>query len=185
MQELKTLPSAVYPDLEWNCTDRPRPGNSGPEIVEIGLVALDPASLRLIGEANYLVRPRHLDISLLFTAMTDITRDGLVGANPLGQVLSTITGAWPGNGTCFTWGNDSDFLTQPCIKRSLAVPFRRFVDLGREFQHTHFFFGTSGPRICVYENIQTCPLPLRRPWSSSFRLSMRTRACISDETSMP
>lgn len=60
MQDLKTLPSAVYLDLEWNCADLPRPGVSDPEIVEIGLVALDPASLRLVREANYLVRPRQL-----------------------------------------------------------------------------------------------------------------------------
>jgi len=136
MKDLKTLPSAVYFDLEWNCAVQPRPGASDPEIVEIGLVALDPTSLRLVHEANYLVRPRHLDISLRCTAITGITRDDLVRANPLGEVLSMIAGAWSANATCFAWGNDGDILTRACSKHSLAVPFRHFVDLSRQFQRT-------------------------------------------------
>ena len=136
MQELKTLLSAIYLDLEWNCADQPRPGDSDAEIVEIGLVALDPAWLLLVGEANYLVRPWHLDISLRCTAITGITRDDLVRAKPLRDVIANVAGDWPGNATCFAWGNDGDILTQACMRHSLAVPFHRFVDLSREFQRT-------------------------------------------------
>jgi hypothetical protein len=80
MQELKTLPSAVYLDLEWNCADMSRRGDPDPEIIEIGLVELDPITLQVVRDANYLLKPRQVDVSLRCTSITGLTRDDLLTA---------------------------------------------------------------------------------------------------------
>ena len=134
MEELKTLPSAVYLDLEWNCADMSRQGDPDPEIVEIGLAELDPISLRVVREANYLVRPRQLDISFHCTSITGLTRDDLLTARPLRDVVTKITEEWPAKATCFAWGTDGQILTRACQAKHLTVPFRRFVDLNRTVQ---------------------------------------------------
>jgi len=131
MQELKTLPSAVYLDLEWNCADMSRPGDPESEIIEIGLAELDPISLQLVRAANYLVRPRHLDISLRCTTITGLTRDDLRKAMPLRDVVSQIAQDWPSKATCFAWGDDGDILTRACQAKRLPIPFRHFVDLNQ------------------------------------------------------
>jgi inhibitor of KinA sporulation pathway (predicted exonuclease) len=131
MQELKTIPSAVYLDLEWNCADFSRQGDPEPEIIEIGLAELDPISLRLVREANYLVRPRHLDICLRCTSITGLTRDDLRKAKPLRDVVSQIAQDWPSKTTCFAWGDDGDILTRACKANHLPIPFRHFVDLNQ------------------------------------------------------
>lgn len=135
MQELKSLPSAVYLDLEWNCGDAPRAGDGTPDIIEIGLAELDPVSLCLGREANYLVRPRQLNISLRCTAITGITRGDLLRAKPLKDVIAVIARDWPIKATCFAWGDDGNILTDACHKHCVAAPFRHFVDLSRTMQH--------------------------------------------------
>jgi hypothetical protein len=132
MQGLRTLPSTVYLDLEWNCTDMSRRGDPAPEIIEIGLAELDPTSLGLVREANYLVR--QLDISLRCTRITGITRDDLLRARPLRDVVSKIAEEWPAKATCFARGTDGEILTRACQESHLAVPLRRFVDISRAVQ---------------------------------------------------
>ena len=78
MQKLNTLHSAIYLDLEWNCPDTSCYDGAVEEIIEIGLVELDPTSLNINREASYLVRPRQLDISFRCTAITGITRCDLI-----------------------------------------------------------------------------------------------------------
>jgi len=128
MQDLKTLPSAVYLDLEWNCCDASRHRGAAPEIVEIGLVELDPTSLRLIREANYRVRPRQLDISLRCTTITGITRDDLLSARPLRDVVSKIAHEWSTKATCFAWGADEDTHAAHLVSEFIHCRNRR-VDL--------------------------------------------------------
>lgn len=131
MQQLKTIPSAVYLDLEWNCADFSRQGDPEPEIIEIGLAELDPISLRLVRESNYLVRPRQVDVSLRCTSITGITREDLIIARPLRDVISQIAQDWPSKATCFAWGEDGDILTRACQATQVPLPFRRIVDLNR------------------------------------------------------
>jgi hypothetical protein len=57
MKTPSTIQGAVYLDLELNCPDRFRPGDPDPEIIEIGIVELDIASLRIVCERDYLVPP--------------------------------------------------------------------------------------------------------------------------------
>jgi inhibitor of KinA sporulation pathway (predicted exonuclease) len=83
---------------------------------------------------NYLVRPRHLDISLRCTTITGLTREDLRNARPLRDVVSQIAQEWPSKAACFAWGDDGDILTRACQAKHLAIPFRRFVDLNRTVQ---------------------------------------------------
>jgi inhibitor of KinA sporulation pathway (predicted exonuclease) len=131
MEKLGLIPTALYLDLELNCGDGPRPDQNDPEIIEIGICRLDASSLRVVQEANYPVRPLHLDISLRCTAITGITTDDLRSAPPLKDVLSRIQSEWPANATCFAWGIDGDILQRACRNHHLKMPFRRFLDLSQ------------------------------------------------------
>jgi inhibitor of KinA sporulation pathway (predicted exonuclease) len=134
MQKLNTLHSAIYLDLEWNCPDTSCHNGAVEEIIEIGLVELDPTSLNINREASYLVRPRQLDISFRCTAITGITRCDLIGARPLREVIAKIAGEWPSKSTCFAWGEDEEVFVRACRAHQVPAPFRRFVDLSRTFQ---------------------------------------------------
>jgi hypothetical protein len=50
MKTPSTLQAALYLDLELNCPDRFRPGDPDPEIIEIAVVELEVASLRIVRE---------------------------------------------------------------------------------------------------------------------------------------
>jgi len=134
MQELKILSSAIYLDLEWNCFETTLRNGAAEEIIEIGLVELDPVSLLIRREASYLVRPRQLEISRRCSAITGITRCDLIGARPLREVIAKIAGEWPSKSTCFAWGEDEEVFVRACRAHRVPVPFRRFVDLSRTFQ---------------------------------------------------
>lgn len=135
MQDLKTLSTAVYLDLEWNIARRRPNAAATLEIIEIGLVELDPITLSIVREASFLVRPRQVDISLLTTSITGITRDDLIHARPLRDVISAIVRDWPRKATCFFWGNDGDILTRACCEHRVGAPFRHFVDLCLQMQN--------------------------------------------------
>jgi inhibitor of KinA sporulation pathway (predicted exonuclease) len=135
MQQLKTVCSAIYLDLEWDCGGRARPAGAVPDIIELGLVQMDPVLVSLMREANFLVRPKCVDVSLICSSITGITRTDLLHAPTLPEVISAIGRHWPAKATCFSRGTDGEILTQACRERHLAVPFRRFVDLSLEFQH--------------------------------------------------
>jgi hypothetical protein len=60
-----------------------------PEITEIGLVELDPISLRLFREANNLVRRRQVNVSLRCTTITGLTQDDLPKTRPVRDVDET------------------------------------------------------------------------------------------------
>ena len=133
MKRLGRITTALYLDLEMNCSDELQSSlnKSDPEIIEIGICRLDVPSLRIAHETNYLVRPLHLDISLRCTAITGLTRDDLKSAPSFKDVLASIRRDWPVNATCFAWGKDGDILERDCRKNHLDIPFRRFLDLNQ------------------------------------------------------
>jgi inhibitor of KinA sporulation pathway (predicted exonuclease) len=133
MKRLGLITTALYLDLEMNCSDELQPSlnKSDPEIIEIGICRLDVPSLRIAHETNYLVRPLHLDISLRCTAITGLTTGDLKSAPSFKDVLASIRRDWPANATCFAWGKDGDILERACRKHHLNMPFRHFLDLSQ------------------------------------------------------
>ena len=133
MKRLGLITTALYLDLEMNCSDELQPSRnkSDPEIIEIGICRLDVPTLRIAHETNYLVRPLHLDISLRCTSITGLTRDDLKSAPSLKEVLASVRRDWPAHATCFAWGRDGDILERACKKHHLDMPFRRFFDLSQ------------------------------------------------------
>jgi inhibitor of KinA sporulation pathway (predicted exonuclease) len=136
MTNLQSLSSAIYLDLEWD-----RPTHSAHEcdpldIIEVGLVELDTASLKIVREANYLVRPRLVDIALGTSTLTGISRADLLRASNFRKVIEKISTDWPAKATCFAWGADGEILSRACHTHRVEMPFRRFVDLGQQVQNT-------------------------------------------------
>jgi inhibitor of KinA sporulation pathway (predicted exonuclease) len=125
-----TIQSALYIDLELNCPDRFRPGDPDPEIIEIGIAELDIASLRIVCERNYLVRP-HCDISRRCTKITGLTSEDFKGAAPFREVIAEIGFVWPGKATSIAWGEDGATLTRACRQHRVRMPFRRFINLSQ------------------------------------------------------
>lgn len=130
MKAPSTIQSALYLDLELNCPDRFRPGDPDPEIIEIGIAELDIASLRIVCERNYLVRP-HFDISRRCTKITGLTSEDFKGAAPFREVIAEIGSEWPGKATSVAWGEDGPILTRACRQHRVRMPFRRFIDLSQ------------------------------------------------------
>jgi len=77
---------AIYLDLEWTCWNTVPPAGMKQEIIEVGIVAMDLANLKLLDEASYFVRPRRWEISQKCTMITGITDQDIRSAKPLGEV---------------------------------------------------------------------------------------------------
>jgi len=130
MKTPRTIQAALYLDLELNCPDRFRPGDPDPEIIEIAVVELDVASLRIIRERNYLVRP-HRDISRRCAKITGLTSEDFKGAATFREVIAEIGSEWPGRATSIAWGEDGPTLTRACRQHRVRMPFRRSIDLSQ------------------------------------------------------
>ena len=130
MKTPSTIQPALYLDLELNCPDRFRPDDADPEIIEIGIVELDIASLRIVRERDYLVRP-HRDISRRCTKITGLTNEAFKGAKPFTDVIAGIGSEWPGRAISIAWGEDGATLTRACRQHRVRMPFRRSIDLSQ------------------------------------------------------
>jgi len=138
MKTPSTIQAALYLDLELNCPERFRPGDANPEIIEIGIVELDIASLRIVRERDYLVRP-HRDISRRCTKITGLTNEDFKDAKPFTDVLAEICAALPCKATSIAWGEDGHILTRACRQHHVRMPFRRFIDLSQIVRQTLLF----------------------------------------------
>ena len=130
MKTPSTIQTALYLDLELNCPERFRSGDADPEIIEIGIVELDIASLKIVRERDYLVRP-HRDISRRCTKITGLTNADFQGSKPFTDVLARIGSEWPDKATSIAWGEDGATLTRACRQHRVRMPFRRSIDLSQ------------------------------------------------------
>jgi inhibitor of KinA sporulation pathway (predicted exonuclease) len=138
MKTPNTIQAALYLDLELNCPERFRPGDADPEIIEIGIVELDTASLRIVRERDYLVRP-HRDISRRCTKITGLTNEDFKGAKPFTDVIAGICSEWPGRAISIAWGEDGATLTRASRQCRLQMPFRRSIDLSQVVRQALLF----------------------------------------------
>jgi inhibitor of KinA sporulation pathway (predicted exonuclease) len=127
--------NVLYLDLEWTCWNVPPPPGMKPEVIEIGVVAMDMRTLSVTQEAAHFIRPRRWEISDKCTKLTGITADDIRSAKPLDEVLAAVTKKFqPANKACCAWGDDVSVLARTCKSLGLASPFRHPVDLSGTFQ---------------------------------------------------
>jgi len=126
---------AIYLDLEWTCWNTAPPAGMKQEIIEVGIVAMDLAHLKLLDEASYFVRPRRWEISQKCTKITGITDQDIRSAKPLGEVVHALTKRFQPQGKpCCTWGEDVPIFAPACGEVGLVNPFGRAIDLSKVFQ---------------------------------------------------
>lgn len=130
MRTLSTIQTALHIDLELNCPERFEPGDADPEIIEIGIVQLDIASLRIVRQRDYLVRP-HRDISRRCTKITGLTNEDFKGSKPFTDVIARIGSEWPGKATSIAWGEDGATLMRASRHHHVRMPFSRSIDLSQ------------------------------------------------------
>jgi inhibitor of KinA sporulation pathway (predicted exonuclease) len=126
---------ALYLDLEWTCWDAPPPPGMQQEIIEIGIVEMDVATLDIIHEASYFVRPRRWEISHKCSILTGIKDQDIQRARRLSEVLDSIQQAFqPSDKVCCTWGDDVSVMARACHSIGMKNPFRRPIDVAKVFQ---------------------------------------------------
>jgi inhibitor of KinA sporulation pathway (predicted exonuclease) len=133
---LLSFTSVLYIDLELTCWDTaPSPGLRQ-EIIEIGVVEMDLDRLEITREAKHYVRPAGLwEISDYCTKITGITREDVLGAQPLEKVLNNLSDVFnPTTKWTVAWGQDVTVLQRACNLAGINTPFRRQLDLCRLFR---------------------------------------------------
>ncbi len=128
--------TALYIDLELNCWNGPPPAGRAPEIIEIGAVEVDLNDLRLVREAAYFIRPRHLYVSTRCTNLTGIMQEDLESAPRFPEVLARFIADFaPAEKLCCCWGRDADLLQAECRKHQVPFPLRNIRDIAQLFWH--------------------------------------------------
>lgn len=141
---------ALAIDLENTCWDGPPPPGMRPEIIQIGLVEVDFANLRLGREARLHVRPVRSEVSEYCTALTGITpetvrREG----RPFAEVLRGIAKAYgPRGKSLLAWGTDWFEIEARCREEGCENPFppEGSINLGQAFGLLH----GAGSRLGMY-----------------------------------
>lgn len=141
---------AIYIDTEQNCWTGPPPPGMRQEIIEIGVVAMDPQTLRIIRENSYFVRPKRWEISEHCTELTGITKDDIQRARPFPGVIESLTQEFtPGEALCCAWGNDAGLIASTCQTHGLKTPLRYRRDLSQLLQSAFLLRQTPSLRNAV------------------------------------
>jgi len=120
------FPSAPYylvVDLEATCDDRGAVPRAESEIIEIGAVLVEGASLRPVAEFQSFVRPRlHPRLTAFCTELTTITQDDVDVAPTFLQAAFRLSAF--GDGALFcSWGNyDRNQLAQDARQHGIPSP---------------------------------------------------------------
>ena len=126
---------ALCIDLELRCWSETPPLGMVPEIIEIGVVEVDPVDLCIVKEAAYFVRPRRWEISQKCTRLTGITAGDIKDAKAFPEVMSTVIDNFRPKATlCYAWGGDFALVAKACRLTGVADPFQHRVDLSQLFQ---------------------------------------------------
>jgi inhibitor of KinA sporulation pathway (predicted exonuclease) len=135
VQQLELHTRSIYVDVELTCWKGVPPPGMKPEIIEIGIVEMDLATLEIPREKSYFVRPRRWEISSLCTNLTGITETDIQSGRPFVEVLTALTEEFaPSQALCCTWGNDAALIADACQTIGLKAPLRNLLDLAYLFQ---------------------------------------------------
>jgi inhibitor of KinA sporulation pathway (predicted exonuclease) len=141
---------SIYIDVELSCWAGPPPAGMKQDIIEIGLVEMDLATLKITRERSHFVRPKRWDISDRCTKLTGITHDDIRIARPFPDVIGSLAEEFsPSTALCCTWGNDGGLVAASCRDHGLRSPLRNLLDLAQLFQGLLLLKQTASLRKAV------------------------------------
>lgn len=113
-------------DFEATCADDGSVPRHQMEIIEIGAVMVDAASLAVVGEFQSFVRPvRHPRLTAFCTRLTSIAQADIDAAPGFGEAAAALK-AWRGGFAEPVWGSWGDYdrnqLQQDCTFHRVADP---------------------------------------------------------------
>ncbi|ACS43645.1 3'-5' exonuclease [Methylorubrum extorquens] len=121
-------------DTEWTCWEGGAPPGMRSEILEIGIVEADVATLEILREESWLVRPAYSEVSGYCERLTGIAGDEARRfGRPLPEVMRTLTKQFgPSRKALVSWGDDLGGIEAECRAFGVENPFRRelAVDFG-------------------------------------------------------
>jgi len=114
-------------DLEATCCDQGTIPREETEIIEIGAVMVETATLQSVDEYASFVRPvRHPRLTEFCTSLTSIVQEQVDGAPPLAEVLAQLRQWTEHYGGCLfcSWGEyDRNQIVRECQHNGIAYPF--------------------------------------------------------------
>ena len=150
IEDSKRHERLLYIDTESTFWAGPPPPGLFCEIIEIGVVEMDPATLKITRERSCFVRPKRWEISPRCTKFTGITSDDIRTARTLPEVIAKVTEEFsPSSALCCTWGDDASLIATACHKNRLRMPFRNVQDLAPLFQSLFLLHEMAGLHSAV------------------------------------
>lgn len=121
----KLLDKILVIDIEATCwKDAPPPAGQANEIIEIGIVTVNVATLQREEKHSILVKPES-EISAFCTQLTTLTADDLQGAGTLTDACAILKSEFLSKDRPWaSWGNyDRQQFSKECAAKSVEYPF--------------------------------------------------------------
>jgi len=140
IERVTNLRNLLIVDLESTCYEN-EPPHFFSEIIEIGAVVFDPASLEVIGEFQRFVKPMLFPILSDFCKqLTSITQEQVDGGVSIDQALKEI-GAFARkyDAVFCSWGYyDRKQIERVCLRFSIPYPFQK-AHISLKHEHSAFY----------------------------------------------
>ncbi|WP_263375313.1 3'-5' exonuclease [Granulicella aggregans] len=135
IEDSKRHERLLYIDTESTFWAGPPPRGLSHEIIEIGVVEMDTATLKITRERSYFVRPKRWEISPRCAKLTGITADDIRTARTFPEVIAKVVKEFsPSTALSCTWGDDAALIAAACHRHGLPMPIRNVLDLAPLFQ---------------------------------------------------
>jgi len=123
----RLLETILVIDLESTCWDGLPPSGQMSEIIEIGLVTLDVATLQRRERRSIFVRPMRSEVSAFCTQLTTLTADDLKDAGSLADAVATLKKEYQSKDRLWaSWGDyDRRQFERVCEAFGIGYPFGR------------------------------------------------------------
>src|SRR3954449_6753697 len=121
----KLLDKILVIDLESTCWEGPPPAGQVSEIIEIGLVVVDVATLTRGEKRSILVKPVKSEVSEFCTRLTTLTADHLKDAGTLADAAKILKKEFASQDRLWaSWGDyDRRQFERVCRESDVAYPF--------------------------------------------------------------
>ena len=121
----KRLDKILVIDLESTCWEGPPPPGQVSEIIEIGVCAVDLASLERVEKRSILIKPVRSEVSEFCTRLTTLTSDHLKGAGSLGDATRILKKELFSQERLWaSWGDyDRRQFERVCKEQGIGYPF--------------------------------------------------------------
>ena len=121
----KLLDQILVIDLESTCWDGPPPPGQISEIIELGIAAIDVASLKRIEKRSILIKPTRSEISDFCTRLTTLTAADVQSAGSLADAARTLKKEYRSQDRRWaSWGDyDRRQLERVCKELNVGYPF--------------------------------------------------------------